>query len=90
MKLHAIVSGLVQGVFFRANTQKEARKLRLKGWVKNLISGDVEVLAVGPKENLEKLLEFLKIGPRWARVEYVKYEFLEEGNEDNFNDFEII
>ncbi|MHA1340517.1 MAG: acylphosphatase [Promethearchaeota archaeon] len=92
MKLHAIISGYVQGVFFRATTKKTAKKLNLKGWVRNLPSGQVEILAIGPKKDLEELLEFLKVGPRWAHVENVKFEFLDENKDDDnlfLNDFEI-
>lgn len=64
--LHAVVHGRVQGVFFRASTQKKARALGLTGWVRNLPDGTVEVLAVGPRPALEALLAWLHEGPPLA------------------------
>ncbi|WP_294946794.1 acylphosphatase [Sulfurivirga sp.] len=69
--LRAIIHGRVQGVFFRASTQKKARALGLTGWVRNLPDGTVEVLAVGPRPALEALLDWLHEGPPLARVERV-------------------
>ncbi|MBD3186384.1 acylphosphatase [Candidatus Bathyarchaeota archaeon] len=70
-RLHAYVSGRVQGVFFRATTRRKARKFGVTGWVKNLPNGKVEVLAEGRKDKLDKLERFLQEGPRAARVEDV-------------------
>ncbi len=55
-RVHILVSGLVQGVFFRAHTREKASELFLSGWVKNLPDGRVEILAEGERENLEKLI----------------------------------
>jgi acylphosphatase len=71
------VSGRVQGVAFRAYTQEEARSLALSGWVRNLADGRVEVLAEGPREALERLLEWCRQGPSHARVEGVEVEWEE-------------
>ena len=59
-QLHAIFSGEVQGVFFRATTQELANHLNLTGYVKNLLNGRVELLAEGEEKNLEKLLNILE------------------------------
>jgi acylphosphatase len=67
--VHIHVHGLVQGVFFRSNTQKTASALGLTGWVRNLKNGDVEILAQGPKEKLDALLKWCKQGPEHARVD---------------------
>jgi acylphosphatase len=67
-RLYARVHGRVQGVGFRATTISVARGLGLSGWVRNLVDGDVELEAEGPREKLDKLLEFLAVGPRGARV----------------------
>jgi acylphosphatase len=68
--LSVTVYGRVQGVFFRYFVQNAARKLGLKGYVRNLASGDaVEVQAEGDTLRLRELLEQLKIGPPGAKVE---------------------
>lgn len=70
--LHAIVRGRVQGVNFRQFVYTRARFLGLRGYVRNLGDGrSVEVLAEGPREALEQLLEHLREGPRMARVDAV-------------------
>jgi len=68
---HAIVQGKVQGVGFRYYTVKEAEKMNLKGWVKNLRSGEVEVWAEGTQEKLKHFYEWLQRGPGSSRVDYV-------------------
>jgi len=72
--LHGFVSGRVQGVFFRAETQKMARKLELSGWVKNTADGQVEVLVCGHQDTVSKMVEWLQSGPAMARVESVQLE----------------
>jgi acylphosphatase len=67
-RLHAFVSGRVQGVFFRAHTQERARSLGLSGWVRNLPDGRVEIAAEGGETKLKTLLEWLHTGPPAARV----------------------
>ena len=70
-RLHAIVSGRVQGVSFRYYTAQTARQLNIVGWVKNLPDRTVEVVAEGEKSALEQLLDFLRKGPPSARVTHV-------------------
>jgi acylphosphatase len=67
-----IVSGRVQGVFFRASTRTEAVRLRLNGYAKNLADGSVEVLACGDATALDELQRWLHKGPPVARVESVE------------------
>lgn len=64
----ALVSGRVQGVFFRDSTRRRAQELRLAGWVRNLPDGRVEAYAVGTRAACEVLLEFLRTGPPRASV----------------------
>ncbi|MGB9621320.1 MAG: acylphosphatase [Brevinematia bacterium] len=87
-KLHAIVSGRVQGVGFRYFVQRQAIKLGLKGWVKNREDGKVEVLAFGEEENINKLLTLLHQGPSMSFVEKVDYT-KEKVNSTPYNDFFI-
>jgi acylphosphatase len=77
-RLVARVSGLVQGVGFRATTFAEARRLRLAGWVRNRRSGEVEVLAEGPEASLRLFLDYLRHGPPFARVDRVVEAWSEE------------
>ncbi|HSC44744.1 MAG TPA: acylphosphatase [Candidatus Acidoferrum sp.] len=65
------VSGIVQGVGFRYFTQDEADRLRLCGYVRNLRDGRVEVYAIGPPANLDRLRALLERGPRGAMVQNV-------------------
>jgi acylphosphatase len=75
-RLRALVRGRVQGVGFRASVEHEGARLSLAGWVRNLSDGGVEVEAEGDRSDLERLLGFLKQGPRGARVDSVIAEWL--------------
>lgn len=68
------VTGKVQGVFFRANTQEKARSLHLVGWAKNLADGRVEVLACGEQQEVEQLLVWLWEGSPESTVAEVTHE----------------
>lgn len=81
------ISGRVQGVFFRSETQKLAQSLGLTGWVKNAPNGTVEILAQGTEEDLEKLEKWANMGSKYATVEKVEKEFRVVA--DKFNNFEI-
>lgn len=65
------VAGRVQGVFFRASSAEEGRRLGLQGWVLNLPDGRVEVLACGQEKNVAALGTWLQRGPRLAKVTHV-------------------
>lgn len=71
VSLRAIVHGRVQGVFFRDFTRQHAVRLGVKGYVRNVPGGRVEVVAEGEKQNLEILVGYLKVGPPSAVVEKV-------------------
>jgi len=85
--IHIRVFGDVQGVFFRSGTQSEAQKLGLKGWVRNVDDGSVEIMAEGGKPQLAMLLEWCSSGPAGAAVSAVKHEWLEGAG--TFHDFRI-
>ena len=68
-RVHLKVHGRVQGVYFRASTVEEARRLRLTGWVMNCPDSSVEVVAEGEREQLEKLISWCRSGPPGARRE---------------------
>jgi len=80
-RLEAIVSGYVQGVNFRFYTIREASLLGLTGYVRNLRSGQVEVVAEGERGGLETLLAFLRRGPSHARVDSVDVQWSEPTGE---------
>jgi acylphosphatase len=63
-----IVKGQVQGVYYRAHAQKQAEKLNITGYVKNLHNGDVEVIAIGARPAVEQMASWCRIGPLLARV----------------------
>lgn len=73
--LTANVTGVVQGVGFRYFVQKQAAQLGLRGWVRNLNGGVVEVVAQGPQEAINRLRAALHRGPRIARVDHVSEDW---------------
>jgi len=85
-----VISGRVQGVCFRANTVRFVMKtdLDIRGYVKNLSNGDVEVLAQGDSKNLEILHDWLKKGPPMAKVVSVKVVKIDSFCD--YDDFKII
>jgi acylphosphatase len=85
-RLRMLVQGRVQGVFFRHATAEEARSLGLRGWVKNRVSGDVEIVAEGPRRELKILAAWAHQGPRLARVTAVEEEWSDyRGEEEAFS-----
>jgi acylphosphatase len=86
-RLEAKVHGRVQGVGFRYFVQREAQKLGLSGWVRNLRSGQVEVAAEGSEDDLKSLLDVLRKGPPMAWVERVDAEWKQPKGEIGF--FEV-
>ena len=65
------VTGRVQGVYFRAFTEKQARKLGVKGSVKNLTDGRVEIIAEAEQDQLDKMIAWCHKGPLLANVTHV-------------------
>jgi len=85
--VHIIVKGSVQGVGFRWFVEREAKKLGLNGYVKNLFSGNVEVEVEGERGLVEELVKKLKVGNRMSRVTGVQIKWLDF--EDKFKGFQI-
>ncbi len=77
IRIHVFISGKVQGVFFRASTKAVADSLGVKGWVRNLPDGKVEVMAEGEDDIIGNFVEFLKRGPPTSRVDNVKIDTLD-------------
>ena len=86
-RVEATVQGYVQGVSFRYYTQREALRLGLTGWVRNESDGSVSVVAEGPEKGLNRLLDFLRQGPRMAVVKDVSAHWSSATME--FEDFTI-
>ncbi len=72
-----VVSGRVQGVWFRGWVQQQARTLGLAGWVRNVSGGSVEALLAGPEARVQEMIADLHRGPRAARVRDVSWEEVE-------------
>ena len=86
-RLHLKVYGIVQGVFFRANTQQIASGLGLTGWVRNCPDGSVETVAEGNKEKLNAFLQWCRKGPEGAQIDKVESTWEKAKNE--FQTFRI-
>jgi len=85
--IHAIISGRVQGVSFRAFVSAWANELRLKGFVKNLHTGEVEIIAEGEKQKLEEFIKILEKGAPSSHIKEFRIEWISPSN--NFSDFSI-
>ena len=66
--IRLIIEGKVQGVFYRQSTRKKAMELGIKGTVRNLENGDVEIIATGTSQQLEQLTQWCRQGPPRASV----------------------
>ncbi|NJD52672.1 MAG: acylphosphatase [Candidatus Methanoperedens sp.] len=83
-RAHVFISGKVQGVFFRSSTKDMANKLGLYGWVRNLADGRVEAVFEGEKDAIEKMLEWCREGPQYAKVtgiEVIREQFKGDSKE---------
>jgi acylphosphatase len=84
---HVYISGRVQGVFFRAETQRAANSFNLTGWVRNLADGRLEALIEGENADVDNMIAWCRKGPPAARVE--KLIVTEEPSTGEFQDFSI-
>jgi len=80
-----IVEGLVQGVFYRASTAEQAKRVGLSGYVKNLENGTVEVLLCGEEKFVDQVASWLKQGPKYAEVSFVSCELLKYFDNQKFS-----
>ena len=88
VRAHLWISGLVQGVFYRSYTRRQAEMLGLKGWVRNLPDGRVETVFEGDSASVEKMINWCQQGPPAARVSNVEIKW-ETTNTDECRGFEI-
>ena len=87
VRAHVLISGRVQGVFFRSEAELQARRLDVTGWVRNLADGRVEAVFEGQEANVKQLIEFCRTGPRGARVTDVNVVW--EVYKNEFRRFEV-
>ena len=86
-RIHIFVTGRVQGVFFRQSTKVMAIKNNVKGWVRNLDDGRVEIIGEGEIQDIENLIQWCKTGPANSRVD--EFELSEENVTDEFENFQV-
>lgn len=79
--------GRVQGVFYRASTSEEARRLGLKGWVRNEGNGDVLIYVQGADEEIKKLISWCEDGPPLSKVDHVEVSWIE--SDSLYQSFEV-
>ncbi len=84
-----VVSGRVQGVGFRYFVRSQAKKMKVRGWVRNLPDGRVETLAAGDTEALGLFEKSLRSGPAFASVEKVEIIETPEAGAEDFDSFEV-
>jgi len=84
---HCVISGRVQGVFYRSWLQKKATELNITGWTRNLSGGEVECILCGEARNIQTLLDALWKGPVAASVKNV---VVNDAPEEDFSDFAIL
>jgi len=80
-----MISGHVQGVYYRASCRAEAERLGLSGWVRNTRDGRVEALVEGPREATERLIDWCREGPAFAHVTGIEVRREEPANLRGFN-----
>lgn len=86
-RVYVLVSGKVQGVFFRSGTKKIADELHLTGWVRNKDDGRVEAVFEGEKEIVDKIVEWCRKGPDYADVKDI--QVISEKYIGEFTDFSV-
>ena len=87
VRAHAIITGVVQGVFFRMETQRAAEKFGVQGWVRNKRDGSVEAVFEGDKNRVESVLQWCQQGPPRSAVNKVDVQWQEYSGE--FSGFEV-
>jgi len=85
VRAHVIIEGIVQGVFFRANTVEAAKRHNVYGWVRNRPEGTVEAVIEGDEDAVKKIIEWCHTGPPGARVDRVNVRW--EEFKDEFDEF---
>lgn len=87
-QLHVLITGRVQGVWYRASTKQKAEELGLTGWVKNTAHGDVEAVFVGEESAVNEMMAWCQVGPPLAQVDRVR--IIRKHFEGEFTGFTIL
>lgn len=87
IRARAIISGRVQGVFYRMETQRAAHRIGVYGWVRNLADGTVEAVFEGEQDKVDAALQWCHQGPSNSRVEEVEVDWQDYTGE--FSDFRV-
>lgn len=85
-QIHLLISGFVQGVGYREFVKRQARKLGLTGWVRNLSDNRVEVIAQGEQDSLKKLVKICEKGPFLSDVKNIAIDW--QKPQQTFDSFE--
>lgn len=86
-RVHLLVSGKVQGVYYRQGMKETAEKNNVVGWVRNLPDNSVEAILEGDESNIDAVIDWSRLGPGGAFVE--KLKVIEENHNSEFSEFEI-
>ncbi len=88
VRVHVVIEGRVQGVFFRASTRDEARARGLAGWVRNRADGRVEAVFEGDKAVVENMLAWCRKGPPYAYVDQIDIDW--QPYQGDLADFRVV
>jgi acylphosphatase len=88
MRVHLLIEGRVQGVFFRRHTREKAIQNGLRGWVRNLPDGRVEAVFEGDDLAVRRIVEFCRVGPRGSHI--TRVEVIDEKYLGEYGDFSIL
>ena len=83
-----VIQGTVQGIFFRQFVKEHADNLKLRGFCRNLDSGEVEIVVEGENESIQRMVEFMKTGPEHAQIRNVTVE--EKKWSGDFKEFKVL
>jgi len=85
-RAHLLITGRVQGVYFRSYARSEAENLKLKGWVRNSVGGSVEIIVEGKKADIQKFIDWCNEGSPPSKVTKVQVEWqVYQGEFDRFS-----
>lgn len=87
LQVHVVISGRVQGVWYRASTKQKAEELGLTGWVKNTRDGNVEAVFEGQESVINEMIAWCRKGPALAHVSDVR--IVEKRKADHYTDFTV-
>ena len=88
LQVHVVISGRVQGVWYRASTKQKAEELGLRGWVKNTQEGNVEAVFEGSEAAIDEMIAWCRKGPALAHVTNVNVIEKRQGNQ--YTDFTVL